>query len=215
MTRVFLLLAGLAVTGTAFGAQPLGRLFFTPAEREQLDIARIQKRVPETAAMQAAEPRVSTQTITYSGIVRRSDGKSTLWLNNRPADEKNALSDLALSGRVRPDGAVTLRVPETGGSIDLRVGQRAELQTGRVVESRPGSGEKAAPKADTPAKSDAPSKADAPSKPDNAAKVEPASKPDAVPPKDAADRKSETAATPAVKDGVSHRELQQRTVGSK
>ena len=128
--------------GVADAAQPIGGLFFTPAERAQLDSARTAKRVAEPAAGAAASkpaepPQPETQVITYSGIVRRSDGKSILWLNSRAVDEKEALSGLAVSGRVRPDGAVTLHVPNTGETIDLKVGQRAELQTGRVSESRP------------------------------------------------------------------------------
>jgi hypothetical protein len=135
----------LAFAASAAGAaQPLGRLFFTPAERAQLEMARSTKRAPEPPASQkpAEPPKPETQIITYSGIVKRSDGKSTLWLNSRAADEKEALSGLPVSGRVRPDGRVTLQ-SEGGGTIDLKVGQRAELTTGRVSEARPP--EKAAP----------------------------------------------------------------------
>jgi hypothetical protein len=74
--------------------------------------------------------------VTYGGIVRRSDGKSMLWINNRLADEKEALTGLNLRGRVRPDGAVTLQVPNTGSSIDVKVGQSVEVLTGKVAEGR-------------------------------------------------------------------------------
>ena len=141
MRRVALiaLLAAAGAAGAAGAPQPIGRLFFTPTERAQLDVARATKRVAEPAASSkpAEPPPPETQTITYSGIVRRSDGKSILWLNSRAADEKEALSGLPVSGRVRPDGGVTLQVPGTGGTIDLKVGQSAELQTGRVSEVRP------------------------------------------------------------------------------
>jgi hypothetical protein len=145
---VSLVLVTLLVGATPAGAaQPIGRLFFTPAERAQLDVARANKRVAEPASSKPSEPPPpQTQIITYNGIVRRSDGKSILWLNSRAADEKEALSGLPVSGRVRPDGGVTLQVPNTGGTIDLKVGQRAELQTGRVVEARPA--EKDSPKPD-------------------------------------------------------------------
>ena len=138
MIRAFVLATLLAAATAAGAAQPIGRLFFTPAERAQLDIARANKRVAEPPSSKPSEPpRPETQIITYNGIIRRSDGKSILWLNSRAADEKEALSGLPVSGRVRPDGGVTLQVPNTGGTIDLKVGQRAELQTGRVVEARP------------------------------------------------------------------------------
>ncbi len=213
MTRFVVLLLGVAAAGTAFGAQPIGRLFFTPAERDQLDIARTQKRLPETPAAAAPEERVSTRTVTYSGIVRRSDGKATVWLNHRPADGKTALSDLELTGRIKPNGAVTLRVPETGASIDLRVGQRAELQTGRVSESRPGTPDQAAAKGDATAKADAPAKSDASGKAENPGKPEPV--PAKQPEKDATPRKSEAASAPPSTDGTSHRDLQQRAAGAR
>ena len=130
---------GGAQRATATGpvaAAPLGRLFFTPSERAQLDIARSQKKAPTEAAAPPPEPPPLPQTVTYGGIVRRSDGKAMLWINNRLVEEKDALSGLNLKGRVRPDGAVTLQVPQTGGSINVKVGQSVELQTGRIGEAR-------------------------------------------------------------------------------
>ena len=59
-----------------------------------------------------------------------------LWINNQLVEEKDALPSLNLKGRVRPDGAVTLQVPQTGGSINVKVGQSVEMQTGRVAEIR-------------------------------------------------------------------------------
>ena len=73
------------------------------------------------------------QTITYGGIVRRSDGRSLLWLNDRLADEKEALAGLNLRGRVGADGSVSLEVPD-GADIRVKVGQSVEVRTGRVAE---------------------------------------------------------------------------------
>jgi hypothetical protein len=172
-------LALVAMLGAATGApgaqsiqQPLGRLFFTPAERAQLDNARAQKRAPQpTSAAQPVDTRPETQVITYNGIVRRSDGKSILWLNNRPADEKEALSGLAITGRVRPDGAVTLQVPGSGSSVDLKVGQRAELQTGKVSESRPDTAKAEAARPDPAKDENAAKAAGSPTKGETAAKA--------------------------------------------
>jgi hypothetical protein len=165
-------LAALGAAGPASSAQPIGRLFFTPAERAQLDNARAQKRAPQpTSAAQPVDTRPETQVITYNGIVRRSDGKSILWLNNRPADEKEALSGLAITGRVRPDGAVTLQVPGSGSSVDLKVGQRAELQTGKVSESRPDPAKAEAARPDPAKDENAAKAAGSPTKGETAAKA--------------------------------------------
>lgn len=136
MTRLAVLIGALLFAGSAAAAESLGKLFFTPAERALLDQARAQKQRPTVKIDEPTEPRVeqTSQVLTYSGMVRRSDGKSTLWINNRPVDEKEALSGLALSGRVRSDGAVTVRVPQTGRTVDLKVGQSVELNSGTVAE---------------------------------------------------------------------------------
>jgi hypothetical protein len=148
MKRLLLCFAFLAAGSGATSAQlsaekplpvqPIGRLFFTPGERAQLDVARVQKRpLPEAVAAAAApEAPPLPQTVTYGGIVRRSDGKAMLWINNRLVEEKEALAGLNLRGKVRPDGAVTLQVPQTGGSINVKVGQSVELHTGKVGEAR-------------------------------------------------------------------------------
>lgn len=134
MRRVLAVLL-MAATAPAFGAEPLGRLFFTPAERAQLDQARLQKERPPVAkAAEAPAPAPpAPQILTYSGVIRRSDGKAVLWLNDRPVDEKDA-SGLAVAGRIRDDGSVTVRVP--GRTIDLKVGQSVELTSGTVAERK-------------------------------------------------------------------------------
>lgn len=119
----------------AVPAAEVGRLFFTPSERAQLDVARTQKKAPPpTASAHAQTDTPVPEIVSYGGIVRRSDGKALLWLNNRVVEEKEALGALSLKGSVRSDGAVTLQMPESGSSIEVKVGQSVDLQSGRVAE---------------------------------------------------------------------------------
>lgn len=53
----------------------LDRLFFSKGERESMDIARA--RAARPAGTDYSAP-------TLEGLVRRSDGKSTIWINGRP-----------------------------------------------------------------------------------------------------------------------------------
>lgn len=133
MKRLLLALALAGVTGNAVAAEAIGRLFFTPAERAQLDNARVQKQRPATKTEEPTE-QAPPQTLTYSGMVRRSDGRAVLWLNDRPVDAKEAMSSLSVSGVVRSDGAVVVRVPQSGKTVDLKVGQSVELGSGAVAE---------------------------------------------------------------------------------
>ena len=126
---------GLAAAQAARAAEPVGRLFFTPAQRASLDVARTQ-RARATLANEKTEQEAAPvpQTITYGGIVRRSDGKSTAWFNNQPVNDREPLGGAAIVGRVRSDGSVTLQVMQSGRSVSLKPGQSVELLSGAVEE---------------------------------------------------------------------------------
>lgn len=130
------LFCALAVPAAPAGAQEnVGRLFFTPSQRASLDVARSQ-RARNTLATERAEEQAApvAQTLTYGGMVRRSDGKSTVWINNRPVND-NEPAGSAVVGRVRPDGSVSLQVPQSGRSVELKPGQSIELLSGAIEES--------------------------------------------------------------------------------
>lgn len=61
------------------GAVELGRLFFTPRERQELDRRRLSKEVES-----APTPLVEQSSITLNGHVSRSSGKTTTWINGVP-----------------------------------------------------------------------------------------------------------------------------------
>jgi hypothetical protein len=109
-------------------------MFFTPAQRTSLDIARNQ-RTRATLSTETADEAEPAQTITYGGMVRRNDGKTTIWLNNQPVNDREPVGGAAIVGRVRPDGSVTLQVPQTGRSVDLKPGQSVELLSGAIEDS--------------------------------------------------------------------------------
>lgn len=127
LLALLLLLPGMA------GAEPLGRLFYSPAQRAQLDAERNRPNpvvVPETPA----EPVRVPPALTYSGVVQRNDGKATLWINNRIVPQGEALSGVAVVGRVRRDGAIRLQLPQSNAAVDLKVGQTLQVDSGTVAE---------------------------------------------------------------------------------
>jgi hypothetical protein len=130
---VSLSLALALAAGTAPAAEPLGRLFFTPAQRAQLDIARSQKSRATLASDQEVAAPVP-EVITYGGIVRRNDGKTTVWINNRAVNDGKATDKLPVASRVRPDGSVNLQVPQSDRSVNLKVGQSVEIVSGTIAE---------------------------------------------------------------------------------
>ena len=112
-------------------------MFFTPSQRAQLDVARKQ-RARTTLATEKTEEVLTTapvaQSITYDGVVRRSDGKSTVFLNSRPVHDKEPAGAVVV-GRIRADGGVTLQMPQSGRTVDLKPGQSIELLSGAIEEA--------------------------------------------------------------------------------
>jgi hypothetical protein len=128
-------LAAVATPVPAPAQERLGRLFFTPAQRASLDVARSQRARTALATEKTEQDAAPVpQTITYSGVLRRSDGKTTVWINNQPVNDRESAGAAAIVGRVRPDGSVTLQVPQSGRSVVLKPGQSVELLSGAVEE---------------------------------------------------------------------------------
>ena len=147
MTRALFALALVLALGETRAAEPLGRLFFTPAQRAQLDVARSQKS-RATLASDQEEAAPVPEVVTYGGIVRRNDGKTTVWINNRPVNDGKAADGMPVASRVRPDGSVNLAVPQTSRSVNLKVGQSVEIVSGTIEEpyARPRVAAKPVPK---------------------------------------------------------------------
>ena len=92
---------------------PLGRLFMTPEWRANLERNR-QFNIQETRSLEGGAVRLD-------GIVVRSSGKSTVWINNRPQTESDADTGVSAHlSRQRPDRA-TLTTGEEPPA-DLKVG---------------------------------------------------------------------------------------------
>jgi len=125
------ILAGLlgAATATGAAAQELGRLFFTPEQRAALD-ARRKARVPDKPA---ATPQVELPVTRVNGIVQRSGGKSTVWVNGEAIPEGAQAGN---QGIPRPAGAGRVSVPSGEGAagLDLRVGESLNRGSGEVSD---------------------------------------------------------------------------------
>lgn len=127
--RLLLTIIALGLTAQfAQAADPVGRIFFTPEQRTQLDALRTKK----TVASQARDEPIP-ETITYNGIVRSSDGKTTVWINDEALSESGLLSKQSIVGSIGRDGRITLQAPQT--AVELKVGQSATLFSGKVDES--------------------------------------------------------------------------------
>lgn len=123
------------LSGSTLAEDHLGRLFFTPAQRVELDRERA------AAATNASRP-VAVQTqpkapppkmVTLNGIVRRSDGETTVWVNNKPLHERFGDAEIN-AGSIAREG-VGINLPASGKQVRLKVGQTVDATSGRVAES--------------------------------------------------------------------------------
>lgn len=87
-------------------AEELGRLFFTPAQRAQL----------EYSQQQGGDTPDNTRSLTVNGVVQKHGGKRTVWINGVPqqADKSDE----------RAPESVPVAVPGQSQPVKVKVGQR-------------------------------------------------------------------------------------------
>ena len=83
--------AALLLATAARGAE-LGTLFFTPAEREEMDRQRRGEPAAEGAPREARGHAVT-------GYVKRTDGRATVWIDGRPMAVSDPKSERLLDPR--------------------------------------------------------------------------------------------------------------------
>jgi len=129
MKRVLLLL--LVVHAGIAAGDDIGRLFFTPAQRATLDNARKQNVHTEVGNDNPDQAVPLPQNLIVNGVVRRSDGKNTVWVNGRPVTDRQSNGVNVIPDK---NNRVRVTVPDSGRSVDLKAGQTLELNSGTVQE---------------------------------------------------------------------------------
>ena len=121
------------------GAQGLDRLFTSVEQRQQLDLAR---REAANAPVVDDTPKKATQTqrvqpvtgsLTVNGIVIRSSGYNTSWVNG----------DQVSPGGLTPDGlavergshGMRIRLPSGIDTVELAPGQKIDVSSGVVLDA--------------------------------------------------------------------------------
>ncbi len=116
-----IILVGCMLTLTA-QAEPLGRLFHTPEQRALLDTAR--RTMPMNVGGAVETP--SAPDLSLKGVVTRSDGQRSIWVNGH-------LEHGAVRLGAQERNQVRLALPS--GEVKLKVGQSIDPATGQVTES--------------------------------------------------------------------------------
>jgi hypothetical protein len=147
MRLTILLLAVLAQligAQVVLAAEPLGRLFSTPEERQHLERLReAQKNQPiETDTVVEAtvierKPIVLPSAINVQGFVKRSDGKlGTVWVNDEAIQERSGNKDVQVGTLSKHSNRIPIRIPANGRRLILKAGQVYEPEKNRVRQSK-------------------------------------------------------------------------------
>jgi hypothetical protein len=124
MKRALPLVALLALAPAlprAMAADDLGRLFFTPEQRKALD-ARRKARVPDKPAAAIASP-----TVRLDGYVKRSGGKSTVWVNGEAVESPARLPESS-------EAPVTVSTGDGTRAARLKPGETLDRGNGDVSD---------------------------------------------------------------------------------
>lgn len=101
-------------------AEELGRLFFTPTERMQLE---------RQHALKSGNDNNDQSVISVNGVIKRSDGSRIVWINGK-AQKLNA------SGN---SDKIPVTVPGKKKPVEVKVGERIFLDTpAPVIPELPG-----------------------------------------------------------------------------
>lgn len=103
-------------------ADELGRLFFTPAERKQLELQH---------ALKPGNDNNSQSVITINGVIKRSDGSRIVWINGK-------------AQKLTPGGnsdKIPVTVPGKKKPLEMKAGERILLDTPLRQNSEPSDNE--------------------------------------------------------------------------
>jgi hypothetical protein len=121
---IALLLFSTMLAFPAQASEVLGRLFLTPAKRTQLE----QQRAYNLEEQKTLEG----STVRLDGVVVRSSGKKTVWINGRTQHDSS--NELGVNAQVAPGNPAQVGISDGSSSTRLRVGQQINRATREVQD---------------------------------------------------------------------------------
>ncbi len=119
-------------------AQRLGRLFSTPEERALLDELRRERKIvsPDPQVVDIVPDTPTVEQVTINGVVLRSGGTNSAWINGRQVDAgARTREGVRVDTSATQGGRVKITLPSGAETIDLKPGQKIDVDSGVVVEA--------------------------------------------------------------------------------
>ena len=125
----FILLYSSFASAEIFDERLLGRLFTSPAERQKID-SENRGDVP-----QVSSSRIVPSSISVNGIVIRSKGKNSVWVNGKRASGNEMVGGVKVFSKSVSKDNVTIPVLVDGKSVKIKPGQSWSEESGKIVDS--------------------------------------------------------------------------------
>ena len=116
--QIFILLPLLGLLPSVQAGE-LGRLFFTPQQRQQLEMG---------TSSSGSQDSVRRNYIVVNGVVQKHGGNRTVWINGTAQEAER--------GNDRTPSSVPVTVPGKSRTVQLKVGQRLLLDTPAPEEDK-------------------------------------------------------------------------------
>ncbi len=120
-------------------AQRLDRLFSTSDERALLDELRRERQIvapDQQAVVEIVPDTPSVEQVTINGVVLRSGGVNSAWINGRQVDAgARTREGVRVDTSATRGGSVKITLPSGAESINLKPGQKIDVDSGVVVEA--------------------------------------------------------------------------------
>ena len=126
-----ILLCACSGTGNAamFEENAIDKLFTTASERQKIDSFRKGKSVG------VAREQVSPTDVKVQGMVKRSDGKTTVWVNGQSTLDSNTVGGVRVSPGRTDSNSNKVSVSVNNKSVRLKPGQVWSEDTGQISDS--------------------------------------------------------------------------------
>nr|VFJ66358.1 MAG: hypothetical protein BECKFW1821C_GA0114237_100942 [Candidatus Kentron sp. FW] len=129
---LFLIHLGVAVQADGL---VLGRLFFSGEERRELDRVRDGYERQKAPIARKEQNQPSPESFTINGVVMRSNGSNTFWINGAPVSEDDA-SRTGIYVIEQSNDTVEIGVSRGSDGIRLKPGQKVIFRGSNVSDIR-------------------------------------------------------------------------------
>jgi hypothetical protein len=141
---LLMLAAAMFTAHVASAAEPIGRLFTSPAERSNLDYLRqTKKKLIAPVAINAptdapeAAPIALPEAVNLQGYVKRNDGKQgTVWVNDKALQENSGNKEVQVGKLSEGSNRIPIKLSANGKRLNLKAGQVYDPETNKVKEAR-------------------------------------------------------------------------------